>query len=108
MYTSVSHNLQNTLPNGKTIRLEALQTALLGPSQAYFPTYFLQKPPSSLQGKSLEMSHSAVHWGVVLLQLEYPSRTLVFFLSSVFPNTSCALFAINVPQTSRACQPLKK
>lgn len=38
---------------------------------------------------------SAVHWQAVLLHLEHPSQTLMFFLSSVFPNTNCAFIAIS-------------
>jgi len=51
---------------------------------------------------------SAVHRGVVLLQLEYPSQTLMFFLSSALPDTQCALLAITVSHASGACQLLKQ
>lgn len=51
---------------------------------------------------------SAVLQGAVLPHLEYPSSTLMLFLSSVFPNTHYALLATNLSYTSRAYQLLNK
>lgn len=79
----------------------------------YAPQFFRHTFPLLAENSlfpQLQISRDAspVHWQAVLLHLEYPSQTVLFFLSSMFPNTNCAFLAISAFCTSRPLNNCKK